>query len=203
MAVSKAPRAKAPAAPLITSLEQCDQVLAEIKSINREIETTKAAMQEKVDRETTIASEKTAPLLERKKHLEKDLAEYTTRNRDAIFPPKGKTRKLSHGELNFRLCPPSCEVIKGKWTVAACISAIQARLSKSLQELFIRNKPELNKEAIVSYDSLLQNPPAEGEQPEPVDFATIGIKIIRDKEEFGYNLYEAELPADYSEKQIA
>jgi len=203
MVTAKAPRAKAPALPLITSLEQCDLTLAEIKSIDRQINTIKTEMQEKVDAITTKAAQETAPLLERKKHLEKDLAEYGTKNRESIFIGKSKTRKLSHGELNFRICPPSCEIIKGKWTVAACLSAIEARLPKPLQDLFIRRKPELNKEEILNYDSLLLNPPADGEKPQPVEWEAIGLRIVRDKEEFGYNLYEAELPADYSESKDA
>jgi phage host-nuclease inhibitor protein Gam len=197
----KTKRERVPETPIFSKLDDCDDAIREIKEIDRKITKVEDELEAQIDKLKSDAAAEIKPLKERRAFLEKAMVHYCVFFRPQIFT-KGKTRKLVHGEVSFKKNPPKCEVIKGKWTIKGAISAIRANLSKSLQELFIREVPELNKESILAYDARLNNPPEDQDPekaPEPVDWASIGLRIIRDEEEFGWNAYEANIAADTSE----
>jgi hypothetical protein len=71
-----------------------------------------------------------------------------------------------------------------------------------MQALFIRAKEELNKEAILAYDAQVLNPPKDmkpEDRPVPVEWASIGVQIVRDNEVFGWSYFETNATADTTE----
>lgn len=202
----KSKRERVTSRPLYTNLDQVDQAIADAKEIDRQIADIDAEAERFKDAINDGAKKQAAPLHEKRALLSKSIEDYCTYYRDSIFDDGKKTRQLTHGEVNFRIDPPSCQVIKGKWTIQACISAIKARLTKELQSLFIRTKEELNKEAILSYDSQVLNPPKDmkpEDRPMPIDWASIGVTIARDNEVFGWAYFETNPTADTSEPEKA
>lgn len=202
----KSKRERVSARPLYTNLNDVDQAMADAKEIDRQLDAIDADAERQIDTIKNEAKAKAQPLHEKRALLSKAIEDYCTYYRDNIFDEGKKTRELTHGEVNFRIDPPKCEVIKGKWTIQAAISAIKARLSADLQALFIRTKEELNKEAILSYDSQVLNPPKDmpvEARPRPIEWASIGVQIVRDNETFGWSYYETNATADTSETDKA
>jgi phage host-nuclease inhibitor protein Gam len=202
----KSKRERVTAKPLYTNLNQVDQAIADAKELDRQLDEIDAETERQIDELKNKAKEKATPLHEKRALLSKAIEDYCTYYRDSIFDDGKKTRQLTHGEVNFRIDPPRCEVIKGKWTIQAAISTIKARLTKELQALFIRTKEELNKEAILAYDSQVLNPPKDmkpEDRPTAVDWSSVGINIVRDNEVFGWSYYETNATADTSEPDKA
>jgi phage host-nuclease inhibitor protein Gam len=200
----KSKRERVSARPLYTNLDQVDQAIGDAKEIDRQIAEIDADAESKIDKIKEEAKEKAKPLHEKRALLSKSIEDYCTFYRDSVFEDGKKTRQLVFGEVNFRKDPPSCQIIKGKWTIQASINAIKAVLPAPLKKLFIRSVETLNKEEILAYDARVLNPPKD-QKPEdalqPVDWSSIGIQIVRDNEVFGWSYFETNATADTSEPQ--
>jgi phage host-nuclease inhibitor protein Gam len=61
------------------------------------------------------------------------------------FEKDRKSLELSSGKLGFQTHPPSVVLLNRKWTWETALEAVQTRLPN-----FIRSKPEIDKEAILS-----------------------------------------------------
>lgn len=192
---------KAPKTNPLTSLDDCDRAIAEIKEIDRKLAVECAPKQREIDKLKSDLEDISKPLNLQRDYLKKSIEEYCVTNRINIFEPGKKTRRLTHGSVSFRKSPDSVKPLK-KWTFAACVVAIQNTLGKTLQEMFLRKKdPELNKDAILAYARQQENA-ADNTKHVHVDWANVGIQICDTNEEFYIDLDVAEA-ADNTERKAA
>jgi phage host-nuclease inhibitor protein Gam len=184
----KTPRAQANPEPRFRTLDECDAALVKIASLTRDINTCEAATNEQITALRTKLEVKVDPLCDQKKDLEQQLELFCTFHRDTVFASGLKTLKLTHGELNFRQHPPSVEIRKGgKFKIADVVANIKERFAKALRERFVRIKEDLDREAILGHASALNGKPLASFEDQ---LTLCGAQIVRDKETFGYNLYE-------------
>jgi phage host-nuclease inhibitor protein Gam len=151
-----------------------DEAAAEIRKIGdlqREFFRAQAAMNDDI----AVITASAQPVLEQIKtqitSLQEAVQGYCEANRDDLTNGgKVKTANLVTGEVSWRVNPPSVKISKA--------SAVLEMLERLKLVRFIRNKPEINKEAILL-------------EPETVrDLA--GISIVSGVEEFIITPFEQE-----------
>ena len=161
------------AVPTIKNLEEADATLAKIAELNRHINLTQNVLNEDIDRLKLQAAEEARPYEQEKEELEQALTRFVEYHRQELFTSR-RSRVLNFGVIGIRKSTKLVVAGKGGFK----------RVLEVLQELdlgqYIRNKPEVDKEAL------------SGAAPET--HKQIGVKL-QEKDVFYYELVQHELEA--------
>lgn len=136
-------RVKQPAKLRFTSIEQVQSAIKEIGDLSREHTRLTTEMNDSIG----AISEKYAPLLkslnDEIEPLQKAVQEYCEAHRETLTENgKTKTVNLVTGDVQWRTRPPSVS-IRG-------VEAVLEHLQRFGLDRFIRNKQEINKEALLN-----------------------------------------------------
>lgn len=156
----------------LTSWTEADSTLKNIGELSQQIKKLEAEMNLKI----TAVQEKYQGdidyLTEERIKNERNLQLYCESNRKDFGDTK--TKKLSFGEVSFRLSTPALKTMKG-FTWESVKNLVKS--SKKLAEKFIKIKEDLNKQAILS------------ENMKESDLAKLGL-VISQEESFYYESFE-------------
>ena len=200
----KLPRQRVELEPRFNSLDECDAALLRVAQIDRETAANDAEYNAAIEPFRKECEEKNKPLVAEKLDLETQLNLFNEANRDTIYKADSKTVKLTFGELNFRVDPPSTSCPRNKEfpNDDARIAALKRRFKDARIELndsaveildvIIRTKETINKDGVLEVArNLDQTRLARFEDK----LKLCGIVIVRGNETFGYNLYEEAIAA--------
>lgn len=170
---TKTKRARVEAKPIINNTGELDDALADLCDITSTVNIRTAQLNQDITALREQCDTELSEDLAMKARLEKDIEEYCTYYRDTIFPSGKKSLELVHGEVNFRQHPPAVVVSKKqRMTIAGAIDKIREFFGDKASE-YLRVKPELNKEALVTLDQ--------------ATLESVGLEI-QQKETFGFSL---------------
>lgn len=144
----KPKKAKALAVRVPQTMQEAEELLAEIGRLQREVGTIERDMNDELAQVKQDYSDDAAPI---NAQIDEDFAALHTwaeANREELLKHGGKTAKLATGELSWRVTPPSVRV-----TGAAVVLKTLRRLGLAR---FIRTKEEIDKTAILSEPEAVQ-----------------------------------------------
>lgn len=141
--MSKGKRITAAAAGVPKSREEADALLAELGTLQRQLERIDLDLSEVVAAAKKSAAEKAKPLADQIRAKVAALCAYATASRDELIPAGRKSVNLSQGTLGFRMAPPAVKVAKGQ---EEFVITTLRRLG--LEDL-LRETVELDREAIL------------------------------------------------------
>jgi phage host-nuclease inhibitor protein Gam len=125
----------------ITTLDECNQRLAELAEIEREMDAINYSLNEAIDLAKQEAKGAAQPLEERREQLEAALAAYAEYNKPTLFDSK-KTIELLHGRFGYRKST-AIKPMKG-FRIADVIEKIKVLGLKNA----LRTKESLNKDVM-------------------------------------------------------
>jgi len=134
----------------ITTLDECNERLAELAEIEREMDAINFSLNEAIDLAKQEAKGAAEPLVERKEILEAALSAYAEYNKPTLFDSK-KTIDLLHGRFGYRKST-AIKPMKG-FRIADVIAKIKSLGLKNA----LRTKESLNKDVMSEWaDEQLQ-----------------------------------------------
>ena len=139
-------------APVPQNREQAAAMIAEIGALNRDLARTQAAMNDELAFVKERHELQAEPMKDRIEALTTGVQTWAEANRDALTQHgKTKTAALTTGEIAWRLRPPSVRVTGAE--------AVLDALRKMGLGRFIREKQEVNKEAILNEPEVVAHVP--------------------------------------------
>jgi phage host-nuclease inhibitor protein Gam len=159
-------KAPARAAAVPQSKEECAAYIASLGDAQREFERQRAAMNDGIAAITVQYQPTLEAFTDQIKRLQAGIQDWCETNRVALLgegPRAGKTANLVTGEVAWRQRPPSVRVRNEP-------EVIDTLERMGLGERYVRNKPEVNKEAILA-------------EPAPVR-GIAGLTIVSGVEDF-------------------
>lgn len=137
----KTNRIKTNAVPTPKSRQEAEALLLRIGNLQQDVKRIEADMNEELAEVKAAYEEQAAPRKEEIYAKFQALHTWCEANRESLLKGKGKTAKLTTGEVSWRTTPPRV-TLRGQ---AAVIDVLKANGFGDL----IRSKEEINKEAIL------------------------------------------------------
>jgi len=121
--------------------EEAENYMREIGELQNEVARTQADMNDEINAIKARYQETLLPVNQSIDALAQGLSAYAIANRAELLPGNKKTVKMGTGEISWRKTPPKVAV-RGADTVISTLMSLGL-------DRFVRNKPEVNKEAIL------------------------------------------------------
>ena len=137
-----ATRIKTKAADAPQTVEQVQSDIKKIGDLQREHGRVGADLNDEIAKLTDVAAPRLKDLQDQMIALQKGVQIWCEANREALCGSKGKTANLVTGEVQWRQRPPSVKVTG--------VDAVIAWLKNMGMHAFVRNKEEINKEAMLN-----------------------------------------------------
>lgn len=157
----------------LQSFTDVDIHLRELAKLESRITTEEARMNEKINKIKEEFEEKTSDDRARKSLLESEVESFCAANKKEF--DKSRTKKLTFGEVFFRMTTPKVNQLNRKFTVKTTIEF----LKKLYKTKYIRIKEEINK------DKILEDYNAE--KLDDSKIAAVGLRIDQE-DRFGYKI---------------
>lgn len=126
------------------SRAQFDDAIDQVAVATVLLRTAEAMRDEEIQRVRSLYEPQVVEHQERIKSLSLAAEKFAEENRDELLPGKGKSAETALAKFGFRTGMPALKTLS-KWTWPKVLAAITERKLS----VFIRNKPELNKEALI------------------------------------------------------
>jgi len=172
------PRAKPKNTPVLTSLDEVDEILLELSGIDRAIEKIDTQASEGLVRIKKEAQEAVEPFLERQKLLQASLEQFAIHNKEEF--KYVRSRKLRFGIIGFRKTSGKFKILAGwKW------SEVTEKLITLKKKKYVRIKKNTDKEALEKdfRNKVLSHS----------DIESFGLKWFVD-DEFYYETFQEDTP---------
>lgn len=156
----------------VNNWDEADNALKDIAIIEQTILKDEAQYNKEEQERRSKMTAKHFPLVTEKQEIELGLEAFVVSHRSELGDKKSKV--LKHGEVNFRVHPPSVAKNRGV-TWAAVLDLVKA--SKKWAKKFIRTKEEINKDAIIAASN--------NDEIKAAELTAMGMSIEQ-KETFGY-----------------
>lgn len=156
----------------VNNWEEADKALKDIAVIDQTITKEEAHYNKDEQERRAKITAKHFPLRTEIQEIELGLEAFTVSHRSELGDKKSKT--LKHGEVNFRVHPPSVTKSRGV-TWAAVLDLVKA--SRKWAKKFIRTKEEVNKDAVIAAHN--------NSEIKDKELAAMGM-AVEQKETFGY-----------------
>ena len=133
--------------PQVSNLADADSTLGRIAALQRALQLIATGMNEEVSTIIARAEAQAAPLRQQIADLETALARYAEGNKDVLFTDKQRSREMSYGIIGYQASSQLDTIGKTSWA-----NVLELIKEQGLDEKYVRQKPEVNKEALRNAD---------------------------------------------------
>lgn len=158
---------------MVKSFEEVNISLLEIAKIESRLAKKEASMNDRINKIKEEFDEATAEDRAKKSLLESEIEQYCNSVKKEF--DKSRTKKLTFGEVSFRMTTPKVNQLNRKFTVKTTIEF----LKKLYKAKYVRTKEEINKDKILEdYNS---------EVLDDAKIAAVGLRIDQE-DRFAYKI---------------